>query len=231
MPRKVAVGKVPSTFFYTRKLSPSTENLRTIMNRKTWPSLSPLRASAVVAESALMVRFHKEGRLPDLANTWRTRFLQRGLVVKDKNKPQELFFSLGPWPTCAAALCISVEKVTTADKHVYYSLPTPLTKEHLHWKVVEKFADWQVVQTTIVSPLHAGILQKGSKKKAADLQVPTLPGLWRERTKTPVPLLKHAAAFAFWDISNFYIKLLLQDKLAATFFVCLGILILALFRS
>ena len=103
MPRKVAVGKVPSTFFYTRKLSPSTENLRTIMNRKTWPSLSPLRASAVVAESALMVRFHKEGRLPDLANTWRTRFLQRGLVVKDKNKPQELFFSLGPWPTCAAA--------------------------------------------------------------------------------------------------------------------------------
>ena len=96
---------------------------------------------------------------------------------------------------------------------------------------MEKFADWQVVQTTIVSSLHAGILQKGSKKKAADLQVPTLPGLWRERTKTPVPLLKHAAAFAFWDISNFYIKLLLQDKLAATFFVCLGILILALFRS
>ncbi|CAE7613358.1 mug158 [Symbiodinium sp. CCMP2592] len=153
-----------------------------------------------------MVRFHKEGRLQDLVHTWRTRFLQRGLVVKDRRCPDLVFFSLGPWPTCAAALCISVQKVEAADKSVFYTLPKPLTRGHLHWKVVEKFADWQVLQTTIVSPLHAGILQKssGNKKKPAELQVPHLPGMWRERAKNPVALLKHAAAHAYWDISSFY---------------------------
>ena len=214
MPLQVTVDQVPSTFFHTRKLDPSTENLRSIMNRRTWPSLSPVRAGAMAAESALMVRFYKENRLRDLVNTWRTRFLQRGLVLKDKNKPDEVVFSLGPWPTCAAALCISLRKATAADKSVWYSLPKPLTREHLQWKCVEKFADWEVVQTQLISPLHAGLLMKGSgaKKKNA-LVVPELPGMWREKTKTRLGLLKFSASMGFWDISNFYIKLLLQDWL------------------
>ena len=207
----VTIKSVPSSFFHTRKLQPSTESLRSIMNRRSWPSLSPLLAASIPAESALMIQFFKSNQLPELVNTWRTRFLQRGLLVKDKKAPNEIFFSLGPWPTCTAALCVMMQKITDANNHVYYTMPQPLRKEHLHWKCVERFADWQVVQTMILSPLHTGILNKVGAKKKCDLQVPELPGIWRERAKTPVPLLKHAASHAYWDISNFYLKMLLQD--------------------
>ena len=182
------------------------------MQSQTWPSLSPLYAASLVPEQKLLVEASAKGpeSMKKLMHSWRTGFLVSGLVVKQKGDAS-IYLSLGPWPNNSDSGMVPLERVELEGQKLYfYKLPD---KPSCQFKAIYAFADWSVLDVHLVSPLRVALMlgQKSKIKSHTELRVPTLPGLFWEKSKSMTPLLQYVAREGFHTVSVSLMKRLLKD--------------------
>ena len=203
--------RLPEALYHTKGLAPTMENMKHVCKRQTWTSLAPHMQAMLPSELMMTKDLHTRKLLGQVAAAWRTNFLVRGLIIRQKTGSKDTFLSLGPWPkgctTCMLPVCRwEVKKGVFA-----YSVRQPLTRESLHWATVLSFKDWEVAQVAIASPLHFGIASAGATKTTA-LTIPPLSAVpWLETAKAFVPLLQHLARHAFYDVEPGILEILYQD--------------------
>lgn len=209
---RVSVNPLPGSIHHTKRLEASSPQIKDVMQKQTWPSLSPLYAASLVPEQKLLVEASTKGpeSLKKLMQSWRTAFLVSGLVIKQKGDAS-IYLSLGPWPNNSATAVIPLERVELEGSKLYfYRVPS---KIECHFKTVLAFADWSVLDTVVASPLRVALMlgQKLKVKTHSDLRVPDLPGFFWEKSKSMTPLLQYVAKEGFHTVSVSLMKRLLKE--------------------
>ena len=198
---------LPEGLFHTRSKAASISKIRDITGRATWPSLRPLDAARIPAEVRSMLLQHRSKRMADVSLTWRTSFLTRGMIVRRPGRKKEFKLCTGPWPHGASTCLLPMERYEIKKGVFAYRLQTPLTRASLEWAHVYDFADFEVMQTRVVSPLHFGHAMTSSR---GTLAVPHDHGPWIEENKASVALLKYSAMHSFFDVPAKSLELLLE---------------------
>eukprot|EP00435_Cladocopium_sp_Y103_P002440 s5254_g1.t1 len=200
MDKEEVPEELPASLFHTRRRSPSCPELRHIVQRQTWTSISPMHFCALPAEHALMCSSFQNGTMEKMPAVWRTALLVSGLVCRRKGDPKNVWYvSCGVWPGGNAALLLPLRK-TLVGKLAFWAIEN-LSVDGLRWAHVHSFQEWEALPTEIVSPLSVFIRTKGQECKLAG------PFLECDKAQS---LLRYAASCGFWDLSRDTVQKVLE---------------------
>ena len=202
----VSAHDLPESLFHTKRRTGGSEELKKIMGRQNWYSPKPIQASNQAADLMVLLESHRNNAWDEAAATWRTSLLTLGLVCK-KKKEETIYLSLGPLPNGSCACLLPLRKYSHTKKIVTWDIDVPLSKEKILWVVVFDFAEWEVLPTRIVSPLHVAVLLAKKEKP----QFPDRCGPWMQTAAKPVGLLRYCAEHGFQDIAASVLERLYKD--------------------
>ena len=202
--------RIPATMFNPPSKRQSM-NFRTIVGRGNaqHPSFSPGSSKQLVEDLHLTVYLKDQGLLDQGCRCWRSKLMVPGLVVYCKKyHGGKVFFSLGVHANCC---CLWPAERTQAGGQVpagMYQLMPLKSCADLTWAPIIGFADWKVLETKAISPVHAFCL---NNRKPLD----PLPSTLRLQVgRRPRPLIEVAAMAGFWQLKADFIDKLLREEYA-----------------
>eukprot|EP00974_Lingulodinium_polyedra_P069059 6686397-Lingulodinium_polyedra.AAC.1 len=170
-----------------------------LTQRRTWPTFTAQSSKALVASRVLLQECQSKDRWSLASRCWMSCLLPRGVVVQ-KPKDPNFYISLGPVGHMAC-MAWGLKRHSLPGQHnALFQLSTQ-APDRMPWLVVLDLADYMVVPTTPVAPVHAFELL--GRKLGQSL------GIVLQQVGKPVPMAVHAARQAFWQVPGSELEKLL----------------------
>lgn len=187
--------------FSCRGTAPSLD-LLPLLQPATWPTLSAQSLQLLSAERNLLKECLDKDSWGQADECWKSTFVPAGTVLQHAGDGA-LVLALGHLHY-VAQLAWQLDALQGNGQETFYSLCHEGPADPLKWVVLLDWESWMVVPTAPVSPARQKVLQGGKLAKVS--------GVLLHRTGEPVPILKHAARNAFWQLSSQQLRKLAEDQ-------------------